>query len=146
MKLLSIIYILACFLFVSCSSDIQKVSDENLVDLIDQENPPVLTFTEQTYNFGKIIEGEIVNHTFTFKNTGKGILLISGVNATCGCTVPKNWPKGQMLPGEEGKIEVSFDSKDRAGIANKIITITANTSPKINKIALTGTVVGPDKQ
>lgn len=146
MKLLITSYITAALLFISCTSDIQRVSDENLVDLIDQENPPVLTFTEKTFNFGKIIEGEIVNHTFTFKNTGKGILLISGVNATCGCTVPKSWPKGQILPNEEGQIEVSFDSKDRAGFANKVITITANTSPKINKIALTGTVVGPDKQ
>jgi hypothetical protein len=130
--------------FTNCTQNVEY-NDENYSHLIDLENPPVITFEEEKYEFGKIIEGELVEHKFNFTNTGKGVLIISEVNASCGCTVPKNWPRGPIKPGEGGTIEVVFNSEGKVGKSNKILTISANTKPTYSKVALVGEVVGPQK-
>lgn len=139
----NLFFIFSLSLFISCGET--EITDENFSVIIDQENPPIITFEEEFHNFGTIIEGELVEHKFNFTNTGKGILVISSVNASCGCTVPRNWPKGPIKPGEGGYIEVVFDSKGRVGSANKVIKVTANTDPQLTKVALRGTVIGPDQ-
>src|SRR5437868_1990585 len=53
---------------------------------------PEITFDEPVFDFGKITQGERVSHSFSFTNTGKKSLVVSGANASCGCTVP-GWPK-----------------------------------------------------
>lgn len=142
MKTLLLIFASA-LLFTHCS-ETTEYNEDNYSHLIDLEHPPVITFEEPKYEFGKIIEGELVEHKFKFTNTGKGVLIISDVSASCGCTVPKNWPKGPIKPGEGGYIEVVFNSDGKVGKANKILTISANTKPAHTKVALVGEVVGPN--
>ncbi len=135
-----LLFTLTLFAF-SCGN--QEITDENFSDIIDMENPPVITFEESEYDFGTIVEGREINKRFNFTNTGKGPLVISAVNGSCGCTVPKNWPKHPIKPGESAYVEVFFNSEGRAGTANKIVTISANTKPADTKIRIKGTVVGP---
>ncbi|WP_421873767.1 DUF1573 domain-containing protein [Marinoscillum sp.] len=104
---------------------------------------PSFEFAEESHDFGSITEGEVVEHTFTFKNTGDAPLIISSATASCGCTVP-DWPKEPIPVGEEGKIEVRFDSKKKPGIQNKTITITANTYPKLNRLRIKANVQKAD--
>ncbi len=92
-----------------------------------------MSFEELAYDFGKIKEGDIVEHIFKFKNTGKAPLMITSATGSCGCTVPK-WPKDPVLPGETGEIKVAFDTKGRSGSEEKEVYILANTIP--NKITL----------
>lgn len=140
-RILCVPFILGAFL-LSCGNN-TTLTEDNYVKLIDQEHPPILSFSEPTYHFGTVIEGDSVQHKFEFTNTGKGILLISGVEAACGCTVPKSWSREPIAPGEKGTIGVVLDTKGRAGQAKKGITITANTDPRVNQIFLEGTIVGP---
>lgn len=91
----------------------------------DPENQPVIEFVKTVYDFGKITQGELVGTTFIFKNTGKSNLIIQDANASCGCTVPR-WDKEPVLPGEEGSVDVVFDSSGRTGIQNKSITFRTN--------------------
>ena len=60
-----------------------------------------MTFESTEYDFGSVNEGEVVDYTFKFTNTGKTPLLISKATASCGCTVPL-WPKDQNPAGETG--------------------------------------------
>lgn len=85
----------------------------------------VLEFPEPTFNFGKIKEGDVVAHSFHFKNAGKAPLLIISATASCGCTVP-SFPKEPVAPGGEGDIVVKFDSHHRSGHQQKSIMITSN--------------------
>lgn len=142
MRYLLYIPLLVIALLYSCSNS-PEYNEDNYSHLIDLENPPVISFEETTFDFGTIIEGEIVEHKFNFTNTGKGSLIISDVNASCGCTVPKNWPRTPIKPGESAYIEVIFNSTGKIGKAPKIITISANTKPTFSKVTLTGEVVGP---
>ncbi len=99
------------------------------------------TFDETEFNFGEVKEGALVRHTYTFTNTGAIPLVIEGASASCGCTVP-NYPKEPIAPGAKSKIDVEFDTKGKAGMQNKTVTITANTNPAIFTLKLSGTVKG----
>ena len=103
-------------------------------------NAPVLKFEKQTHDFGKIKVASIVSYDFKFKNDGNSPLIITDGYASCGCTKP-TWPKAPIKPGESGIIHVTFDSKGKMGLQDKMITITANTVPPQNVVHLIGEVL-----
>lgn len=84
-----------------------------------------LEFTESKHNFGTIQEGEVVKHSYHFKNTGEHPLLIWNAVASCGCTVP-SFPKEPIPPGGEGDIVVEFNSKNRVGKQQKNVLVYSN--------------------
>lgn len=96
-------------------------------------------FEQTVYDFGNVPEGEVVNHTFKFKNVGDAPLVIQNASATCGCTVP-SYSKEPIPVGGTGEVQVKFNSANRVGVQNKTITITANTKPAINTVKIKGTV------
>jgi hypothetical protein len=82
----------------------------------------------QDRDFGKMKEGENLEVTFKFKNTGSKPLIISRVWAQCGCTVPET-PQKPYAPGETGEIKASFNSTGKPGTNTKEVYMTANTNP-----------------
>ncbi|MBV6644718.1 MAG: DUF1573 domain-containing protein [Cyclobacteriaceae bacterium] len=100
---------------------------------------PAFAFKEENHDFGTINEGDIVDHTFTFTNTGEAPLIISNASASCGCTVPQ-WPKEPIPVGGSGDIKVQFNSRNKPGIQNKTVTITANTFPTATKLRIKANV------
>ncbi len=101
----------------------------------------VIRFESTDYDFGTVQEGEIVEHTYTFTNTGKSPLVINKATASCGCTVPQ-WPKEPIPVNGTGEIKVRFDSNNRTDLQTKYITITANTNPGTTQLKLSGIVQG----
>lgn len=102
---------------------------------------PVISFKETTHDFGSIKDGEVVKHTFTFTNTGKAPLVIESATSTCGCTVPQV-PDAPIAPGEEGKIEVQFNSAGKGGTQQlKVISVKANTQPAITQVNIKANVL-----
>ena len=96
---------------------------------------PKFQFDKEEHNFGEIYHGDIVTNIFSFKNVGETPLIISKATASCGCTIP-SWPKQPIPSGSSGQIKVQFDSSNKPGIQNKVITITANTETKIKKLLI----------
>lgn len=86
----------------------------------------------EVFDFGTIGEGTEMTYRFNFQNTGKHDLLITHVKASCGCTTPA-WSKDPLKPNEKGFIEVKFNSKGKAGLLTKTITVTANFEGELNK-------------
>ncbi|HSI90018.1 MAG TPA: DUF1573 domain-containing protein [Adhaeribacter sp.] len=121
----------------------EELSAADLINNPNTANPqevpagpaPVMSFEKAVHDFGNIKQGDVVNHTFTFKNTGNAPLIIESATATCGCTVP-NYPKEPIAPGQSGKIDVQFNSAGKLGQQNKQITIRANTQPNINELTI----------
>src|ERR1700746_2011626 len=70
---------------------------------------PIITFTETSFDFGDITQGDTVKHVFKFKNTGTAPLILSEVITTCGCTAPK-WTNKPIMPGKEGEIDITYNS------------------------------------
>ncbi|MFT4660990.1 MAG: hypothetical protein ACI8XB_001261 [Patiriisocius sp.] len=103
-----------------------------------------ITFEKEVFNFGKISQGEKITFTFKFKSSGEGPLVIGAVKPSCGCTTPKDWPKDPIMPGDEGLIEVEFNSEGKSGLQSKSINIVSNTDPSTSVLYLEGEVVSPN--
>lgn len=108
-------------------------------EAVAPENAPVITFSETSYDFGTVKQGEVVEHTFKFTNTGKSPLIIESATASCGCTVPES-PKEPIAPGKTGEIKVQFNSTGKSGMQAPMVTVRANTVPNITQVSLKGTV------
>ena len=87
----------------------------------------VITFKEYEHDFGKVAAGEKVGCFFSFENTGTGSLVIASVTTSCGCTVPKYNTK-PITPGEQGGLEIIFDTSGRNGRQAKTIVVKSNAS------------------
>ena len=90
---------------------------------------PVMEFQTMDHDFGTITEGQVVEYTDAFKNTGAAPLIIQGAQGSCGCTVP-DWTKEPIPAGGTGFVKAKFDSNGKPNIQNKTVTVTANTWPK----------------
>lgn len=133
MKQLLALTILVTFSLISCKENVaSKINKENLEvakerDYKLNEGAAAITFSKTEHDFGVINEGDIVETTFNFKNTGKSELIITNAVGSCGCTVPE-WPKEPIAAGESGQIKVKFNSQGKPNKQSKTITLTTNTA------------------
>lgn len=134
--------IVAIFLastFFSCDIRNTKKVDANNASMVFTDSTSV-QIIDSVHNFGSVTDGEKVEYSYRFKNTGKKSLIISSAVASCGCTVPKK-PEEPIKPGETGFLKVVFNSKGRVGEVHKEITVTSNAYPKFPILLLTGQVM-----
>ena len=110
------------------SRESQKLETNTIETNGNTNTEPVISFINKIWDFGTIIDGELVEHTFRFTNTGTKDLVISSASASCGCTIPK-WSKEPIAPGEKGEIKVLFNTNGKKDMVTKDITILANTNP-----------------
>jgi len=144
------IFLLGTFLLISAVSFAQKNDKkakavENNTTL-STPTPPVpqaanpnqnsdanMKFVKDEYNFGTIPEGPAVSTDFEFKNIGTEPIILSGVQASCGCTTP-TWPKEPILAGKTAKVTATYNTQGRPGNFVKTITINSNVGTKVVKI------------
>jgi len=107
----------------------KKAAQESSAAADTSKGTPVIAFDEMVHNFGNITEGERVEYSFKFTNTGNGDLLITDATSSCGCTVP-DWPKEPIKPGKSSYMKVVFNSAGKDGYTEKEIIIRANTKPE----------------
>lgn len=104
---------------------------------------PKIELDQPVYDFGEVIRGQLVEHTFTFRNAGDSDLVIDRVKSTCGCTgvllSNKNIP-----PGESGTIKATFNSSRFNGAVKKNILLYSNEpSGKPATFTVKGIVIDP---
>ena len=85
---------------------------------------PKAVVEELTFNAGDVAKGDVIDHDFTVKNTGKADLLILSVKPACGCTAP-DWTK-IVPPGGTGKITLKVDTARFKGPISKTATVQTN--------------------
>ncbi len=88
----------------------------------------MISWASATHDFGDITQGDKVEHTFEFTNTGSEPVVITNVEVTCGCTVPKGWTRDPILPGNKSEIVIAFNSSGKYGRQNKVVTVISNAS------------------
>lgn len=130
-KLMLGLVALATISFTSCKENASKKVDESKKEIAEQRDSqeqeyPVMEFESQEHDFGTVEEGEVVEHTFVFTNTGSAPLMVSDANASCGCTVP-TWTKEPIAPGEKGEMLVKFNTRGKPNQQMKAVRIVANT-------------------
>ncbi len=127
------------------TTDVVNITSSATDNIVDVAALPKFTFTEEAFNFGKIIQGEKVSHSFRFKNTGGSDLVIAEAHGSCGCTVPR-YPRGPIPSGAEDVIDVTFDSDGKSGKTEKTIMITANTTPNVTVLKIMVEVEVPEEK
>lgn len=149
---------LAALVLMSCGSstdsntseagDINQIQDAsaNTVTVISEGEAEVdasgqanLVLEEDSFDFGTIVEGTQVEHTFVFTNTGDQPLILNQVSASCGCTTPE-FSKTPIAPGAEGHVKVLFDSNGQVGQQHKIINVANNGVKRVVLLHLRGEV------
>ncbi|MFM6926108.1 MAG: DUF1573 domain-containing protein [Ferruginibacter sp.] len=137
-----ILFLLVCASLASC--DVKR-KDKNALDadvqkVLASKDSTTVQIIDSAYNFGKVTDGEKVEYSYRFRNTGTKPLVVVQATASCGCTVPQK-PEKPIMPGEIGFIKIVFDSKNRVGNAHKTITVESNANPGFPPLILTGDVV-----
>lgn len=133
--------------FTSCKEDASKKIKENNVTAAAERDAnsskfPVLQFEEMEHDFGEIESKTHVETVFNYKNTGDAPLVISDIKSTCGCTVPQDWSKEPLAPGDSGKFTVTFNGSG-VNKVSKSITVTANTEKGTEVVTITA-LIKPD--
>jgi hypothetical protein len=135
-----VIVAMAFFAFYGCKTNDKKPGEgsipvvEKQKALKDSANFTTVEWLDSTYkDLGKMVEGQQIEVSFRFRNTGEKNLIIADVTASCGCTVPEK-PEKPFAPGEEGVIKAKFDSNGRpVGENRKEVYVTANTRPSVSQ-------------
>lgn len=121
--------------------------EEDFSSLTDEQRAkaPQMSFKEMNKDFGKVKEGETINHEFIFTNTGQSDLIIRKIKASCGCTTVN--PKVTVIkPGQSSSLSASFRTSGFTGRQSKSITVITNDpkSPTL-MLRLSGTVEAENK-
>ncbi|MES2394714.1 MAG: DUF1573 domain-containing protein [Bacteroidota bacterium] len=159
MKTNSIVnFIMAALLIITaaCNQEAKKESETDIsTDVInvpstasgvpvEAGSAPVITFSEEKHDFGNVTQGEKVSYSFIFKNTGGSDIVISSAQGSCGCTVP-TYSKQPVKAGQEGKIDVVFDSEGKSGLVEKTITLVTNCNPSTKTLTISASIIVPEE-
>ena len=112
-------------------------------DINLQGQVPRIEFDSTKYNFGDIYRGSVVSHSFSFENTGNGILILNSLHAACGCLNTKVFAKDGITsqntfkPNESGLVHVDFDSSQFSGNVVRSITAETNMGSSYPTVTLT---------
>ena len=142
----SIVFGLITFLISSCDQDpSKKINAENVKaveERIDKAyDSAEIEFEFDSYDFGEVKDGEIVEVDFNFTNSGKSDLIIFDASASCGCTVPEYPQNVNIKPGQSDKLKVRFDTANKPGKQIKSVTLTTNTNSGKKIIRISGFVL-----
>jgi len=86
---------------------------------------PQLTLDNPDFQFGDILQGEKLEHVFTFRNTGDENLVINSVRSSCGCTAALLSAE-MIAPGGKGEVRATFNSGNFRGAVEKSIYLASN--------------------
>jgi hypothetical protein len=100
-----------------------------------------IEFVSPVHDFGNIKQGVPVSTDFVFKNTGTAPLILTNVQASCGCTVP-TWPREPIAQGGTTKITVTYNAAN-IGNFSKTITVTHNGATATDILTIKGVVLAP---
>lgn len=96
---------------------------------------PVLRMEKRDFDFGWVSAGDTVTVDFLLKNAGSNGLLIRKIETSCGCTVVEMDDR-LVLPGQERRVRIKFDTQNLLGFQRKRIVLYTN-DPKAGVVTLT---------
>ena len=132
--------------FTSCKDNAaSKVKAENVAVAAERDanagDFPSIAFNKEVHDFGTIENGTPVETIFEYTNTGNSMLVVSNIKSTCGCTVPQDWSRDPLAPGESASFTVNFNGKGKNSVT-KTVTITANTEKGKEQVKIKAFVKG----
>ena len=90
----------------------EQAAAQKRADAPAAKGAPKITFDKPKFECGEVWSGDKIEHTFDVRNTGEGILKISSVKPSCGCTVAPNYSR-EIAPGATGQISILINTPQR---------------------------------
>ena len=87
--------------------------------------PPILSLSEEEWDFGMVKPNEKSSHVFIIKNKGDKELIIERIGVACGCTEASVSTKN-ILPGRSAELTAIFNTAGYEGKVKKDIYIKLN--------------------
>jgi hypothetical protein len=104
---------------------------------------PKIQFKELKWDFGNKKQGEVLTHTFSFKNAGDETLVIRRVRTSCGCAAAM-LSKKELDPGEKGELQAKFNTQGYYGEQNKFIYVESNDpSESVTQLMISASIEVP---
>ncbi len=120
-------FFLLSFFLISCAS-----RQANLKNQQTQEN---------TWDFGRVTQGRVLEHVFILSNLKDRPLSIKSINTSCGCTVSETQKK-LLLSGEQTQINVKFHTQGYSGtIKQQVYVNTDDIYEPVIKFTITAQVI-----
>ena len=145
---ITILFAVALMMAACGNNDKPKLSSDLVTNPKSAEKPsdvkPKIEVEKTEFDFGKILQGEVVSYTFHFTNTGNAPLIITSVEKSCGCTT-SDFPREPIDPGQGGDIKVTYDSMGHFGFQSKTVIVYANTVPSQTAVRVKAEVKTPDQ-
>lgn len=94
---------------------------------------PVLSITQDSYDFGTVAQGTVVVHEFEVRNSGSADLVIHRIVPSCGCTAA-TVVSPTIKPGTSEKVRVAFDTSGFMGPKTKTVQIVTNDSQNTDRV------------
>jgi hypothetical protein len=111
---------------VGAVSPASKPAAEPNTAAVDPNGPsPKIVFEQTIHDFGPIAPSSLNPCKFKFKNKGAGVLKITEITKTCGCTVFE-LVKREYAPGEEGTIDVGYNADRSTGSKIRHLYVLSN--------------------
>jgi hypothetical protein len=130
--------LLICAFVSTLVAQQQLVTNTKPANGVSAENA-TFNWTETNFDFGQIKVNNPVTHEFTFTNAGSVPLVITSVQASCGCTVAK-FSKDPITPGSAGFVKATYNAA-KVGVFTKTISVNANTEEGTMQLVIKGEVV-----
>lgn len=89
---------------------------------------PRIVVTPETYDFGTVIDGYVVQFNLVIQNAGDAPLENIKVTPSCGCTSAP-LPKDRLLPGESVSVAISYNTTNYSRYSQPTgtsVTVTSN--------------------
>lgn len=96
---------------------------------MDLATAPLVFIPESKFDFGEVEEGPNISHVFKISNRGHSTLEYFDpkvTNVVIAYKTPPTRLKGEILPGGQGGITVTYHTKGRPGHCTKIINLKTN--------------------
>ncbi|MFM7022161.1 MAG: DUF1573 domain-containing protein [Flavobacteriales bacterium] len=117
----------------ACGSESTSAEATDIVTNVEPTTGgPEITFEKEVFDFGKVKQGEEINHVFKFKNTGDQPLQIIDAKGSCGCTVP-DAPKELIAPGAVADLDVKVNTSNKRGQINVTVSVKTNAKSGTRK-------------
>lgn len=101
-----------------------------------------LVFADSICDLGRItVDSGYHKCVFNFTNASEKPVTIVGAVSSCGCTVP-TYPRDPIMPGDSGKVEVTYDSTGRpAGEFERTIKLITTGDKREITLRITGEAI-----
>ena len=129
------IVLLTSIMFLGLFTFAQETKVETLTT---SDTGPQVSWEQQTVDFGEIPQNIPVTAEYKVTNSGKSPLIITSVQASCGCTAT-DYPKEPVQPGETAVVKATFNAK-AVGTFSKTVTVFTNTTEGRSTLILKGKV------